>query len=331
MSEKTFKLVYQAETDDLSEEESNATTRSLTTRLDKFLVAELEDYSRSQLQKFIEDGEVSVDGVTSTKKGEKISPGAEVKVRIPPPQPSNLTPEEIPLDVIFENDDVLVINKPAGMVVHPAPGHSTGTLVQAALSHSPEIEGVGVDEIKQPGGVKRPGLVHRLDQYTSGVILIAKNDQAQNFLQAQFQDRTVHKEYLALVDGRPPTPKGRVEVAIGRDPVHRKRMAPVLLHRGKEAISEYFTIEEFTNHTLLRVHILTGRTHQIRVHLAFLECPVVGDVQYGRNKPSLPVKRQFLHAANISIIIPGETEQRTFEAALPTDLTQVLDELRGKN
>jgi len=305
MNEKTFLFSYQGEKEK---------------RLDLILAAELEDYSRSQLQGLIEKGKVHVNGDLVKKKGYKIPPGAEIGLHIPAPEPSHLIPEKIPLDVIFENEDILVINKLAGMVVHPGAGHSSGTLIHAALAHSPEIEGVG--------GVKRPGLVHRLDQDTSGLILMAKNDHAHHFLQAQFQERTVEKEYHALVDGHPPTPKGRVEIAIGRDPTHRQRMAPVFPRHGKEAISEYFTLEEFTNHTLLKIYILTGRTHQIRVHLAYLECPVVGDTIYGRQKPTLPVERQFLHAARLSIIIPGEVESRTFEAPLPPKLVQVLEELR---
>ena len=304
MFEKIFKFFYQGEGEE---------------RLDKILAAELEGYSRSRLQKLIKNGNVLVDGELIQKNGAAISPGAAISVQVPSSQPSEIIPEEVPLDVVFENEDILVINKPWGMVVHPSAGHSSGTLVHAALAHSPQIEGVG--------GVKRPGVVHRLDKDTSGVILMAKNDEAHQFLQDQFQERTVEKEYYALVDGRPPTPKGRIEIAIGRDHIHRQRMAPVLLKNGKEAISEYYTLEEFTNHTLLKVHILTGRTHQIRVHLEFLKCPVVGDTTYGRNKPSLPVKRQFLHASRISITIPGETEPRTFEAPLPLDLVQILEEL----
>mgnify|MGYP006292948009 CR=1 FL=1 len=318
MSEQKFLFQYQGNAEQAGEESPGTPQR-----LDIILTEELEGRSRSQLQKLIEAGKVLVDGEVIRKKGESISPGAEISVEIPAPKPSTLTPEAIPLDVIFENQDILVINKPAGMVVHPAPGHATGTLVQAALAYAPEIEGVG--------GVKRPGLVHRLDQDTSGLILLAKNDHAQHVLQAQFQERTVEKEYRALVDGRPPSPKGRVEVAIGRDPNQRQRMAPVLPRHGKEAISEYFTLEAFLNHTLLKVNILTGRTHQIRIHLAFLECPVVGDTQYGRKKPSLPLNRQFLHAARLSIVLPGESEPRTFEAPLPAELTQILKDLRGRS
>lgn len=292
-------------------------------RLDKFLAQELDDLSRSYIQKLITGGRISVDGFPVYKKAELISPGAEIEIELPPAQESDLQPENIPLDVLFENSDCIVVNKPAGMVVHPALGHSSGTLVQAVLGYAPEIEGVG--------GVKRPGLVHRLDQDTSGVILLAKNDRAHQYLQDQFRDREVEKNYLALVDGRPPTPKGRVEVAIGRDPRYRQRMAAVQEQDGKLAVSEFFTVEEFSQHTLLRVAILTGRTHQIRVHLAFLGCPVVGDTVYGRKKPSLEIDRQFLHAQRLSITLPGEQSKRTFEAPLPPELEAVLADLRNNS
>jgi 23S rRNA pseudouridine1911/1915/1917 synthase len=289
-------------------------------RLDKLLAQELGDFSRSYIQKIISAGGVSADGYPLYKKAQLISPGTEVEIIIPPAEDSALLPEEIPLDILFENRDCIVINKPAGMVVHPALGHTTGTLVQAVLAYTPEIEGVG--------GVKRPGLVHRLDQDTSGVILLAKNDKAHQFLQDQFRNRQVGKIYLALVDGRPPSPKGRVEVAIGRDPKYRQRMAAVQDRDGREAVSEFFTLEEFSRHTLLKVSILTGRTHQIRVHLAFLGCPVTGDLIYGRKKPTLDISRQFLHAHQLTISLPGEDRKRTFEAVLPHELKEVLGKLK---
>jgi 23S rRNA pseudouridine1911/1915/1917 synthase len=289
-------------------------------RLDKFLAEHLEEYSRSYIQKLISEGGVNVDGFPIYKKAELLNPGAEVEVTIPPAKDTSLIGEDIPLDILFENDDLIVVNKPAGMVVHPALGHASGTLVQAVLGYAPEIEGVG--------GIKRPGLVHRLDQNTSGVIMLAKNDRAHQFLQSQFQARSVDKQYLALVDGRPPTPQGRVEVAIGRDSKFRQRMAPALERDGKEAISEYFTQEVFPEHTFIKISILTGRTHQIRVHMAFLGCPVVGDTVYGRKKPSIEIQRQFLHAFQLSILIPGEEAKRTFEAPLASELFEVLDLLR---
>jgi len=289
-------------------------------RIDKFLAENLDNYSRSFIQKLISEGGVNVDGFPINKKSELISPGAEVEITIPPAKDTTLIGEDIPLDILFENNDLIVINKPAGMVVHPALGHASGTLVQAVLGYAPEVEGVG--------GVKRPGLVHRLDQNTSGVILLAKNDRAHQILQDQFRDRLVNKDYLTLVDGRPPTPQGRVEVAIGRDPKYRQRMAPVLERDGKEAISEYFTEEIFPSHTFIRVSILTGRTHQIRIHMAFLGCPVVGDTVYGRKRPTVNTNRQFLHAFRLSIHIPGEKEKRTFEAPLAKELVEILDLLR---
>ena len=289
-------------------------------RLDKLLAQELGDFSRSYIQKIITAGGVSVDGYPQYKKAELISPGMEVEIIIPPAEDSELQPEKIPLDILFEDTDCIVINKPAGMVVHPSLGHPTGTLVQAVLAYAPEIEGVG--------GVKRPGLVHRLDQNTSGVILLAKNDRAHQHFQDQFKDRKVGKVYLALVEGRPPSPKGRIEVAIGRDPKFRQRMAAVQEPEGREAISEFFTLEEFSRHTLIKVSIFTGRTHQIRVHLSFLGCPVVGDTIYGRRKPSLDLNRQFLHAHQLKISLPGEDRQRTFESALPGDLQEILAQLK---
>lgn len=289
-------------------------------RLDIILSDLMDDFSRSRVQSLIKDGRVRVAGSTVTKKAEKIPPGTRIQIQIPPPVSSELAPESIPLDIVFENDDLLVINKPAGMVVHPGAGHSSGTLVNAVLAYAPEIEGVG--------GVKRPGLVHRLDKETSGLILLAKNDRAHQFLQEQFQERKVDKIYQALVDGQPPSRKGRVEVAVGRDPMHRQRMAPVLEEDGKMAVSEYFTVKSFQDHTLLEVHILTGRTHQIRVHLAFLECPVVGDTTYGRKKPSVDIGRFFLHAGRLGITLPGESEKRWFEVDLPPELEGILAELK---
>lgn len=289
-------------------------------RLDKVVSDALKDHSRTRVQKLIDQGHVSVEGELIGKKSENVSPGSQVRVVLPPPEPTELTAENIPLEIVFENKDLLVVNKPAGMVVHPAPGHPSGTLVNAVLAHTPDIEGVG--------GVKRPGLVHRLDQDTSGVILLAKNDRAHHFLQEQFRTREVKKVYLALVDGKPPTPKGRVEVAVGRDPGHRKRMAPVVPQKGKEAVTEYYTRESFPRHTFLEIHPLTGRTHQIRVHMAFLECPVVGDQTYGRKSPSLAIDRHFLHASRLTITLPGDEGERTFQAPLPEKLTRILQNVR---
>ncbi len=291
-----------------------------TQRLDRFLVSCLPEFSRSRLQMLIKGGMVMVDGQAAKKAGELIDVGAHVLVRIPPSEPSQLVPEAIPLEIVFENDDLLVVNKPAGMVVHPASGHASGTLVHAVLAHSPDIQGIG--------GEQRPGVVHRLDKDTSGLILLAKNDASHHWLQNQFRDRQVHKVYMALVDGVPPTPQGRVEAAIGRDPAHRKKMAVLPPGKGRPAVSEYRLVEAFPAHTLLEVRPITGRTHQIRLHLAFLGCPVAGDTVYGQARPTLPLKRHFLHAACLTIRLPGEARPRRFEAPMPEELNKVLNTLR---
>jgi 23S rRNA pseudouridine1911/1915/1917 synthase len=249
-----------------------------------------------------------------------LEPGAVVEVRVPPAAPSELIGEDIPLDIVFENDDLIVVNKPAGMVVHPAAGHATGTLVHAVLGYDSKIEGIG--------GEERPGVVHRLDKETSGLILLAKNDKAHHWLQDQFRLRKVEKTYLALVDGKPPTPSGRVEAAIGRDQSHRKKMAIVSENKGRGAVSEYKTLETFQHHTLLEFHPLTGRTHQIRLHCAFLGCPIVGDEIYGRKKSSIPMGRHFLHAYRLKITLPDEKQPQVFEAALPEELSTIIENLR---
>jgi len=289
-------------------------------RLDKFLVTCLPELSRTRIQSLIKDGLVTIDGATPHKAGVVLERGASVQVVIPPAQPAEIIPEPLPLDVVFENADLIIVNKPAGMVVHPGAGHISGTLVHAALAHAPEMEGIG--------GEQRPGVVHRLDKNTSGLILLAKNDKAHRWLQDQFRLRTIEKVYLALVDGRPPTPTGRIEAPIGRDTRLRKQMAIVVPHKGRASVSEYHTLETFPEHTLLEVHPLTGRTHQIRLHLDFLGCPVAGDTIYGRQHSTIPLKRHFLHAARLTLCLPGETEQRTFEAPLPKELEEVLKQLR---
>jgi len=290
-------------------------------RLDKFLTESLPEFSRSRIQGLIAAGLVDVNGLPAKKAGQALESGSKITVRIPPPAPANLIAEEIPLDIVFENDDLIVVNKPAGMVVHPAAGHASGTLVNAVLGYDPDIEGIG--------GEERPGVVHRLDKETSGLILLARNERAHRWLQDQFRLRKVEKTYLALVEGKPPTPSGRVEAYIGRDPKHRKRMAIVSEKKGREAISEYQTLESFKSHTLLEFHPFTGRTHQIRLHCAFLKCPIVGDEVYGRKSQSIDLDRHFLHAYRLKIILPGEKEARIFEVALPAELEQVLNQLRS--
>ena len=289
-------------------------------RLDKYLVACLPEFSRARLQGLILDGFVEVDGKVAKKGGQMLGGGERVSVRVPPVHSVGLIAEKIPLDVIFENEELIVVNKPAGMVVHPAAGHASGTLVNAVLGYEPDIEGIG--------GEERPGVVHRLDKDTSGLIILAKNERAHRWLQDQFRLRRVEKTYIALVDGHPPTPTGRVEAPIGRDPHQRKKMAVTTVAKGREAISEYKTLETFPRHTLLEFHPHTGRTHQIRLHCLFLGCPIVADGIYGHKKSSLVLDRHFLHAFRLKITLPGEKIMRSFEAPLPSDLASVLAELR---
>jgi 23S rRNA pseudouridine1911/1915/1917 synthase len=289
-------------------------------RLDKFLVSHFSEFSRSRIQVLIANGFIFVDGNVARKSGQLLTDGSLIEVHIPPPEPTDLVPEAIPLDIIFENENVMVVNKPSGMVVHPAAGHSSGTLVHAALAHAPEMAGIG--------GTKRPGVVHRLDKETSGLILLAKNDHTHHFLQDQFRLRKTSKIYIALVDGTPPTHSGRIEAPIGRDSVHRKLMAVTAAHKGREAITEYHTLETFRDHTLLEVHPLTGRTHQIRVHLKFLGCPVTGDTVYGHQHATISFDRFFLHASQLTILLPGEKTPCTFTAPLPVELERVLLKLR---
>jgi 23S rRNA pseudouridine1911/1915/1917 synthase len=290
-------------------------------RLDVALAARLPEMSRTRLQELILRRGVRVNGLAVVKSGQRLRAGDRVEVTLPPPIPSALQPEAIPLDVVYESGSVLIVNKPAGLVVHPAAGHATGTLVHAALAHAPDLEGIG--------GELRPGVVHRLDKDTSGLILLAKNDRAHAALQQAFKDRSVHKTYLALVEGQPPTPTGRIEAPIGRDASHRKRMAVVPGSRGRAALTAYRTLETFAEGALLEVHPETGRTHQIRVHLAFLGCAVAGDRVYGAHPTRIAAPRQMLHAWKLRVHLPGEAQPREFEAPLPPDFERVLRELRG--
>lgn len=291
-------------------------------RLDKFVSELLPELTRSRTQAMIAEGLVILNGEIPKKTGIQICAGDVVEVTIPPIKSTDVVAQDIPLDVLFENEDVLVINKAAGMVVHPAAGHEDGTLVNAILGYDTELDGIG--------GEERPGIVHRLDKDTSGVIIVAKNESALRWLQEQFSSRLAKKTYFALVDGKPATPKGRIEAPIGRDGTDRKKMAITSLRKGREAVSEYSTLESFPEHTLLEFHPYTGRTHQIRLHCAFLGCPIVGDNVYGKRKPTVEIGRHFLHAKKLEITLPNAESPSVFEAPLPKELTRILDGLRGR-
>jgi 23S rRNA pseudouridine1911/1915/1917 synthase len=286
-------------------------------RLDRWLAAQLPVRSRAEIQRWIGEGRVTLGGKPQ-KASYRVGVGDTVEVRVPVPEDYGVEPEPIPLEIVYENGDLLVIDKPAGMVVHPAAGHWHGTLVNAVLYHCPDLEGVG--------GVHRPGIVHRLDKDTSGLIVVAKNDRAHRDLQAQFKGREVQKLYLALVYGLVSPPSGEIAAAIGRDVRQRKRMA--IEPGGRAAITRYETLGYYRKHTLLACHPLTGRTHQIRVHLAHIRHPIVGDSVYGgKRKPPAPCPRQFLHAHRIRFRLPGTGEEVEFTSPLPADLQEVLDAL----
>ena len=289
------------------------------TRLDSFLSEENPDISRSYIKKLIQEEKVLVNHEPVKKAGVTLKSGDHITLIIPPVKPTKIIPEKIKLDIIYEDRNVLIINKPAGMVVHPSAGHDAGTLVHAIVGYLPRLARINDTE--------RPGVVHRLDKDTSGIIIFAKKEKALHHLQAQFAERMVEKHYIALVDGRPKTPQGRIETFIGRDIKQRKKMAVVPEKKGKLAVTEYATLQEFENHTLLDVRIYTGRTHQIRVHMAFLGCPIAGDTIYGHTKSSVKLKRHFLHASRLSIILPGQYEPQEFKAPLPEELENCIQEL----
>lgn len=291
-------------------------------RLDKLIVAQVgESLSRARVQALIKDGQVTVNGA-QVKAGVKLRGGERICVTIPPREDTGqVVPEAIALDVLYEDADLAVINKPAGMTVHPGVGNETGTLVSALLARWPEIGQMDIVE-------KRAGIVHRLDKDTSGLIVIAKNDVSRRRLMAQFQSRTVEKTYIALLERAPQTRTGRIEAPIGRDPNQRKRMA--VQRGGKPAITEYEVIaDQFSGErALVRLRLLTGRTHQIRVHMAFIGCPIVGDAVYGFRKQRIKLKRHFLHAAELQFDHPTTGERLRFEAPLPPGLQNILEKLR---
>lgn len=289
-------------------------------RLDKALVDALPDLSRTQIQRLIKEERVQVNGRLA-KANLRLEGGETAVLSIPPVQETEIVAQKIPLDIRYEDDDLLLVNKPAGMVVHPAVGHPDGTLVNAVLAHCPDLEGVG--------GEKRPGIVHRLDMDTSGLMVVAKNDATLKHLQAQFKERTVEKTYLALVDGQVQPPSALINAPLGRDPRQRKKMAVITTRsaRSRPAQTGYETVMTFDDYTLLACELHTGRTHQIRVHLAYVGFPIVGDTVYGRRRSTIHLNRHFLHASTLSFERPSDGERLSFSAELPPELQTVLDHL----
>ncbi len=301
-------------------------------RLDSFIADRLENCSRSQAAALIRRGCIQVDG-QNCKPGHKVKSNQQIIARIPVPEPTGLVAESLALNILFEDLDILVLDKPPHMVVHPAAGHGTGTLVHGILYHCPDLEGIGAE--------RRPGIVHRLDKDTSGILVVAKNSRAHHALSAQFKDRSIGKRYLALIHGWPQAAEGQIDMPVGRHPVDRKRMS-TQSKRGRDALTLWQVRERFTGSALLEIELKTGRTHQIRVHCLAMGHPIVGDPVYtqrgllkriGETSPDLQrvfktARRQMLHAFRISFKHPADQRLLTFEAPLPEDMAAVLDGLR---
>ena len=303
-------------------------------RLDRWLARHLPEHSRNVIQRWIKEGNVVVNDAPA-RANQRLVPGDRIDLFVPEsPRATELAPEEIPLSVLYEDQDIIVIDKPAGLVVHPAPGHAGGTLVNAILHHVPDLAGIG--------GEVRPGIVHRLDKDTSGTIVIAKNESALRNLQAQFKSRKVEKRYIALVDGKLGEDQGRIVAPLGRDPRNRKRQAVILgdsdgSRTARAAATEYKVLARYTvplhndlgrgNFTLVQAQPITGRTHQIRIHFAWLGHPLVGDPIYGLRRQRLNSPRLFLHAASLAFTLPSTGQWVEFNAPLPSELQDVLQHL----
>lgn len=288
-------------------------------RLDRFVARSVAGLSRSFVQQLVGDGRVSVDGKLA-RSSLTLRGGERIVVTVPPPQPTALEPEAIPLCVVYEDADVVVVDKPPGMVVHPAPGHAGGTLANALLARYPEM---------QINGGVRPGIVHRIDQDTSGLLVVARNDAAMQALTEQQRARRMLKIYLAVVEGRFREPEGTIDAPIGRHPADRLRMS--VTPNGREARTHYKVVEELGAYTLLEVRLETGRTHQIRVHMLHRSKPVLGDQSYGGRKarPSFGLARQFLHAHRLGFHHPADSRWLEFVSPLPADLQEALRRLRA--
>jgi len=301
-------------------------------RLDVFLSRRESDLSRARLQRLIESGRVAISGTTAIRASQKLHAGDVVALEEPPAAPLELLPQDIPLSILYEDHDLLVLDKPAGLVVHPAAGHGEGTLVNALLFHCRDLSGIG--------GVMRPGIVHRLDKDTSGLLVAAKTNVAHQGLASQFKNHQVRKTYQALVYGDPKEEQGQIDLPVGRHPVERKKMS-TKSRRGKEAVTRWRIAERFGVAALLNVDIETGRTHQIRVHLAAIGHPVVGDTVYGSSKRANAIvnpvimarlkgmSRQALHAARLCFVHPGTRGEMEFHAPLPADMADICNFLRA--
>ncbi|MFL9452327.1 RluA family pseudouridine synthase [Tolypothrix campylonemoides VB511288_2] len=305
-------------------EESILPIASKDARLDRYLSQVLPDLSRSRIQQLIEQGNVQLNGKPCISKKISVKVGDNITVNIPEAEPLELKPEEIPLDILYEDTSLLIINKPAGLVVHPAPGHQDGTLVNAILAHCPNLPGIG--------GVQRPGIVHRLDKDTTGAIVIAKTEQAHHALQAQLKAKTAGREYLGIVYGAPKTESGTINLPIGRHPVERKKMAVVPVEKGgRVAVTHWKVRERLGNYTLMHFQLETGRTHQIRVHSAQIGHPIVGDPVYSSGRSvGVNLPGQALHAWKLKLQHPVSGEWIEVTAPLPQIFTTLLEVLQRR-
>ena len=295
-----------------------ASEESKNQRLDAFLASSLDGLTRSQATRLIESGEVAVNG-RAVSKSYKLAGGEDIAVTLPEPEPVEAVPQDIPLDVVYEDADVIVVNKPSGMVVHPAPGHPDGTLVNALLYHcAGTLSGVG--------GALRPGIVHRIDRDTSGLIIAAKNDAAHQYLSAQLADHTLARTYECIVVGKLREDRGTVDAPIARHPADRKRMAVVA--GGREAVTHWEVIARYPGYTHVRCRLETGRTHQIRVHMAYIGHPILGDTVYGAKKEVPGLTGQCLHAVGLRFLHPRTHEVVELFCPLPEEFTRMLQKIR---
>ena len=295
-----------------------ASEESKNQRLDAFLASSLDGLTRSQATRLIESGEVAVDG-KPVSKSYKLAGGEDIAVTLPEPEPVEAVPQDIPLDVVYEDADVIVVNKPSGMVVHPAPGHPDGTLVNALLYHcAGTLSGIG--------GALRPGIVHRIDRDTSGLIIAAKNDAAHQYLSAQLADHTLARTYECIVAGALREDRGTVDAPIARHPTDRKRMAVVA--GGREAVTHWEVIARYPGYTHVRCRLETGRTHQIRVHMAYIGHPILGDTVYGAKKEVPGLTGQCLHAVGLRFLHPRTHEVMELSCPLPEEFTRMLQKIR---
>ena len=297
-----------------------AQTEMPQTRIDVFLNEQIEDITRSRIKQLIEDGCVLLNG-KKTKSGAKVKPGDIIEVDIPELKEPEIVPENIPLDIVYEDDDMLVVNKPQGMVVHPAAGNYTGTLVNALMYYCP-------DSLSGINGEKRPGILHRIDKDTSGLLLVAKNDMAHNKLAGQIKEHSLTRAYKALVHGGFNADSGRIDLPIGRHPSDRKKMA-VTYNHSREAVTNYRVLERFGAYTLIECVLETGRTHQIRVHMSHMGHPIVCDRVYGLKKEQFSAGGQLLHAYKVGFIHPRSGKYMEFTSELPEYYEKILKKLRN--